>query len=282
MAGLVKSEFRKIFTTNLWWALLLPVVVLSFGAGWLGTFTGALTEMQQSAGKPLPIGLLTVSMSTNFSTIFAALFGALAVAGEFRAQTITTTYLVGGSRTAVFGAKLIAYTGIGLGYGLANVAFASLGGLLGAGTNGFGNPADWFAVGGAGLLAMVLWMLLGVGLGALVSSSVVVIMGLLVYKFIVEFMVSLSLLTSSWSDVVPYLPGSAGGGIVGNLAVPMFIAAGAGANEQNVPEAAFEVLHFFFGGSYGHPWWASTLTFLGYTVVFVAAGWALSQRRDIT
>lgn len=282
MGGLIKSELRKITTTNLWWALLLPVVLLSFGAGWLGTMTGALSEMQRSAGRPLPVGLLTVSMSTNFSTIFAALFGALAIAGEVRSQTITTTYLVGGTRTRVFGAKLISYAAAGVVYGLANVIFATLGGLIGAGLKGFGNPADWFAVGGAGLLAMTLWMLLGVGVGALLSNAVVAIMGLLVYKFIVEFMASLVLLTSDLSDVVPYLPGSAGGGIVGNLAVPMFIAAGAGANEQNVPVAAFEVLHFFFGGSYGHPWWASALTFTGYAALFVAGGWYVSQRRDIT
>lgn len=282
MVGLIKSEFRKITTTNLWWALLLPIALLSFGAGWLGTYTGALADMQKSAGRPLPVGLLTVSMSTNFSTIFAALFGVLAIAGEVRNQTLTTTYLTGGTRTRVLVAKLVSYTGAGIVYGLANVVFASLGGLLGAGVDGFGYPGDWFAVGGAGLLAMVLWMLLGVGFGALVSSAVVAIMVLLIYKFVIEFVASLYLLTSDMSGVVPYLPGSAGGGIVGNIAVPLFIAAGAGANEQNVPKSAFEVLHFFFGGSYGHPWWASVLTFAGYAAVFLVGGWYVSHRRDIT
>ena len=37
VTALVRSEFRKIFTVNLWWALLIPVALLSFGAGWFGT-----------------------------------------------------------------------------------------------------------------------------------------------------------------------------------------------------------------------------------------------------
>lgn len=281
MGGLVKSEFRKIFTINLWWALLIPVTVLSFGAGWLGTGFGTISELEREIGRPLPLGLLTVSMSTNFSTIFAALFGSLAVSSEHRHKSITTTYLTGNPRGAVLGAKLIAYTNMGLLYGLVNVLFASLGGLVGAGFDGFGDPADWFAVGGAGLLAMVLWTLLGVGFGALVANPVIVIMALLVYKFVFEFIVSLFLLGSGASGAEAYLPAATGSGIVGNLAVPVFISAFAGSHEQFVPQEIFELLHFFFGGTYGHPWWLSLLTFLGYTAAFVGAGWWMSSRRDI-
>ena len=282
MAGLIRAEFRKIFTVHLWWALLIPVVVLSFGAGWLGTAVGTINDLEQTLGRPLPLGLLTQALSTNFSTIFAALFGTLAVAGEHRNRSITTSYLTGNPRGAVLGAKLIAYTGMGVLYGLVNVLFASLGALLGAGLDGFGNPSDWFAVGGSGLLAMVLWTLLGVGFGAVVASPVVAVMVLLIYKFVFEFIVTSFLLTSDPSGVSAYLPGTAGSGIVGNLAVPVFVRAVSGTNEQMVPQDVFDVLHFFFGGSYGHPWWLSLLTFAGYTAVFVLAGWLVSGRRDVT
>src|SRR5437763_15665759 len=109
MGGLVKAEFRKVLTTHLWWALLIPVAVISFGAGWAGTTMGSLDTPQSSIGRPLPLGLLTVSLSTNFCTIFAAILGALAVAGEYRHKSITTTYLTGSPRGAGLGAKLIAY-----------------------------------------------------------------------------------------------------------------------------------------------------------------------------
>ena len=101
MTGLIRSEIRKVFTTNLWWALLIPVAVLSLGSGWMGTGFGSINQIEAELGRPLPLGLLTMSMSTNFSTIFAGLLGALAIAGEHRNKSITTTYLTADSRGAV-------------------------------------------------------------------------------------------------------------------------------------------------------------------------------------
>jgi ABC-2 type transport system permease protein len=283
MIGLIKAEYRKIFTTSLWWALLIPVVVLGFAAGWLGTAFGGIIDMVEEFSASLPLGLLSVALSTNFGTIFALLFGAMAFASEFRAKTITTTYLTANPRSSVLWAKLIACAGIGVLYGLANVLFASLGALLGAGhdMSNFGGFSSWLSVGGAGVLSMLLWTLLGVGFGALIANAVLVVILPLVYKFVVEFILSFSLLDTPVSGIEPYLPGSAGNGIVSNLAVPLFVSAVAGPNEPNTPRTAFELLHLFFGGSYGHPWWASLLTFLGYTAVFVAGGWFVGARRDV-
>ena len=113
----------------------------------------------------------------------------------------------------MLGAKLIAYTNLGLLYGLVNVLSASLGALAGGGVDGFGEGPDWLIVSAAGLLAMVLWTLLGVGFGALVANPVIVIIVLLVYKFVFEFIVDLFLVGSDASGVVSYLPGAAGSGI---------------------------------------------------------------------
>lgn len=282
MGTLVKAEFRKIFTINLWWALLVPIAVLSFCAGWFGTYFGSIDQIQQELGTTLPVGLLTVAMSTNFSTIFAALFGAMAVSAEHRNRSITTTFLTGNPRGAVIGSKFTAYTSVGLGYGLVNVLFASLGGLLGAGIDGFGNPLDWFAVGGAGLLAMVLWTVLGVGFGALVANSVVAIISLLVYKFVFESILAAMFTGAGVSAAGAYLPAAAGNGIVGNVAVPIFVRDLATATGQYVPRQISDALNVFAGGSYGHPWWASLLTFAGYVAVFAVGGWLLSRHRDIT
>ena len=65
MGGLVRAEIRKITTTHLWWALLIPVAVLSFLAGWLGPAIGTPNEPEQAFGQPLPVGLLTGSMATR-------------------------------------------------------------------------------------------------------------------------------------------------------------------------------------------------------------------------
>ncbi|MER7009852.1 ABC transporter permease subunit [Saccharopolyspora sp. NPDC000359] len=283
MGGLIKAEFRKTFTTNLWWALLIPVALIGFGAGWMGTaFVGLINSIEQ-LDRPVPLALLSVAMSANFSTIFGALFGALTVAGEYRNKTVTTSFLTSNPRSAVLLSKLIAAAAIGAVYGLVNVVCASLGGLLGASQDlgHFGDISDWLAVGAACVLAMVLWTLFGVGFGALVANALLAIILPLVYKFVVEFIFSMALVGSEVSGIGPYLPGAAGNGIVSNLAVPLFIAAVAGPDEPDVPRVAFDVLHVFFGGHYGQAWWASLLIFLAYTAVVVAGGWWANQRRDI-
>lgn len=280
---LLKAEFRKIFTINLWWALLLPVVGVSFSAGWLGTAIGTLAEVGQRVGAPLPIGLLTVSMATNFSAIFAASFGVLAVSGEHRCKSISTTYLTGNPRVAVLGAKLIAYLCVGLLYSVTNIVFASAGALVGSGFQRLGNPGEWFAVCGAAVLAVVLWTLLGVGFGALISHSAVAIVALLGYRLVVEFVVGLYLLGSpSTVAIAGYLPAASGNGIVGNLAVSIFVLALTGQPERFAPEEPVDILHLFFGGTYNHPWWLSLVTFVGYTAVIIVCGGLASRRRDIT
>src|SRR5690606_30584199 len=122
----------------------------------------------------------------------------------------------------------------------------------------------------------------GVGLGALLTNTALSIIVLLAYKFVFESILSTIAIGSDMGQLPAYLPAAAGGGIVGNLAVPIFISATALENEPNVPREIFDVLHFLFGGSYGHPWWASLLTFLGYTAVIVAGGWLVTRQRDIT
>lgn len=283
MGPMVKAEFRKTFTTNLWWALLIPAALIGFGSGWMGsTFAGIINSFEP-LDRPVPLALLSVAASTNFSTIFGALFGALSVAGEYRHKTITTSFLTANPRGAVLVAKLVVAAAVGAGYGVITVLSAGLGALIGVsqGFGGFGDLGDCLGVAGACVLSMVLWTLLGVGFGALVANAVLAVILPLVYKFVVEFILSMALAGSDGSAVSPYLPGAAGNGIVSNLAVPLFIAGVAGPDEPDVPRAAFEILHLFFGGDYGHAWWASLLTFLAYTAVFVAGGWWASQRRDV-
>ncbi len=280
--GLVRAEYRKIITTNLWWALLIPVAALSFFASWFGTAVGTIAEVEAAAGRSIPVGLLTVSMATNFSTVFAAVFGAMSIAGEHGNKSITTTYLTANPRGAVLVAKLVTHAGVGLVYGLVNVLFASLGALLGAGVDGFGEVADWFAVGAAGVLAMVLWTLLGVGFGAMVANPVLAVLVPLGYKFVFEAVLSLYLIGSTTPQLGAYLPGGAGSGIVGNLAVPIFTEKAFGNLGDTLSSEPIKLLHLFFGGDYHFPWWLSVVIFTAYTAAFVAGGWLINERRDIT
>ncbi|OLT06441.1 hypothetical protein BJF90_16785 [Pseudonocardia sp. CNS-004] len=88
IAAPVRAEFRKVASTKLWWALLIPVALLSsminlFG----GVFTAAFPEEQ------LPLLLGSIAYALGMTSVFAAVHGLVAAAGEYRHRTITTTYL---------------------------------------------------------------------------------------------------------------------------------------------------------------------------------------------
>ena len=50
MSNLIKAELRKILTTKMWWALLIPAVALALGWAWLSAlfFTNIATSFHFS------------------------------------------------------------------------------------------------------------------------------------------------------------------------------------------------------------------------------------------
>ncbi|MGJ7906891.1 ABC transporter permease [Actinopolyspora sp. H202] len=285
MKGLIRAEFRKMLPTPLWWALLIPVAPWSLLVAWYGTAIGQVEMLQEITGRALPTGLLAMSLATNYSTIFAALLGALIMTRESWNKTITTTFLTANPRSSVLGAKLVLCLALSVVYGLVNAVFGLLGGYLGGSlgnaTGGVGGLEQWLIIGGAGVLATVLWALLGFGFGALVNSSVAAVLVLVFYKFMVDVIASIWLAGSEFAWLSGYLPGAASNGIVGNLAVPMFISEFAGPRESIVPKQAFEQLHAVFGGDYGFAWWGSALVFAGYAALFCGGAMLLVRNREI-
>ncbi|ASU77738.1 ABC transporter permease [Actinopolyspora erythraea] len=285
MTGLIRAEIRKMLPTNLWWALLLPVAPWSLLVAWYGTAIGRVDMIQEITGQALPTGLLAMSLATNYSTIFAALLGALVMTRESWHRTVTTTFLTANPRSSVLGAKLVVCLALAVVYGVVNAVFGFLGGFLGgtlsSGAGGVGGLDQWLLIGGAGVLATVLWALVGFGFGALVNNSVAAVLVLVFYKFMVDVLASVVLAGTELSWLSSYLPGAASNGIVGNLAVPMFISEVAGAREPIVPAQAFQQLHAIFGGSYGFSWWGSALVFAGYAALLCGGAMLLIRNREI-
>src|SRR5690606_19167861 len=144
MGNLIKAEFRKILTTKSWWALLIPAAVLAFafaaGLGYIANEFGNIltsSEAERIASAlgietgSLPMGLLAVGRAINMALMFAVIIGVFAVAGEYSKKTITTTFLTAPNRAMALTSKMITYISWGALYGLAAVAAASLGILLG-------------------------------------------------------------------------------------------------------------------------------------------------------
>lgn len=279
MGRLITAELRKIFTTKLWWGLMIPAALLALGFTWLGAAFGSLDALKSDLGASLPTVLPTFAFGLNFATIFPAVYGATALTGELRHRTITTTYLTGSPRGAVLGAKVVAYGVIGVIYGLTCAVFGTIGALAGAGGAEFPSVGSWLALCGVGVLVMMLWTLLGVGLGALIGSQIGTVLTLLLYTLLVERVLATVLTHQHVDKVPPYLPNATGSGMTTELSLRLFFDQMPAQIRSN---ASYDQLKAILEMGGSPPWWGSALVFAGYALVIGLGGWLVARQRDIT
>lgn len=293
---LAKSEFRKFFSTNLWWGLLIPTVVLALGWSWIATtlvsyfvqqFDHAF--QQQSGGvaghiPDLPFASFALARSINITEIFPILLGGLALSTELQRRTITTTYLTAPNRLSVLTAKFGFYGLVGLGYGVVITGISSLGIWLGAVTGGYTaylpDAGVWLGMVGAGILASMLWTLFSVGVGALIGNVVGTVLTLLLYTLVVE-----QLLSFAFGQIATYFPGF----LINQSADGMVSGIAADDLTSRIPSMPFEFRDFITGlmrqlaGAGGtYSWWIEALVFLAWTLIFCGLGWFVGKRRDVS
>jgi ABC-2 type transport system permease protein len=281
MGNAVKAEYRKIFTTKMWWALLIPSVVTAFvvSLGFALIQRSGQNDIAQISGETVhvPSALASLGISLIITSIFAAIYGAMAISGEFRHRTIGTTYLTGRSRGAVLGAKLIAYTGMGLLYGVTTLIFATLGALVGDGPDALPSAGSWLLVALVGIVIIMLWTLLGVGLGGLISNQIAAVVLLLAWGLAGENIVGVLLRGINAPSVGHYLPVAAANGSLVVFAYDRFL------GELRLPPGAnLTDLQGLLQVAGLPPWWVGGLVFIGYAALFALVGWAVSRRRDIS
>ena len=271
----IAAEFAKIFTTRLWWILALVLFgyigLLAGGLAALfsGLQTGAISPdtVNTGGGELSGFGSLPpiiYSFASSVGYVFPVLIGALATTGEFRHQTLTPTFLATPRRGVVLGAKTVALTLVGAGFGVVALA-ASVG--IGAGImSAFGVDAllldseTWLLV-ARSVLAMALWAAIGVGLGVLVPSQVASIVIVLAFT---QFVEPLLRLAASFLEVTAkignFLPGAASDALVGASIFTLMNPAGAAPLD----------------------WWQGGLVLLGYALVATVFGYAVSWKKDVT
>lgn len=138
-----------------------------------------------------------------------ALIGSLAVTGEYRHRTIGATFLAIPRRGRVLAAKLVAYAGLGLMYGIVASAAAGLSVLGAAALRGvhLGIPADALITVLAQLaVASAAYMLIGVAIGALTRHTLMAVGIILGYFYLLEYVL---MVIPGVNLVYPYLPGGA-------------------------------------------------------------------------
>lgn len=289
MANLLKAEFRKVVTTNLWWALLIPTVLLALGWAWGAGFVGAQVDQAtssadfQSLQRTLGINsdqwkwsVFGMARSINIATLFPLVFGALAISGEYSRKTITTTFLTAPDRFSALSAKLLTYVAWGALYGLAIVAMVSLGIAIPSEASRLPGASGWLALLGVGIIASVLMTLFGVGIGALVRNVPATVVLLVLYFLLVENGLAI-VLAFQLPELIGYLPNGSINGLTGSVAADIFLA-----SADSVRDNVEEFVRFLAGARGAFDWWASGLIFLGWTALAFGGGWLATQKRDIT
>jgi ABC-2 type transport system permease protein len=268
MTHLLRAEFRKAFSTKLWWALLVPVVVL---AALVNLFGGLFTESITGEGSSILLGSLAYALS--LTSVFATLYGIITAAGEFRHRTITTTYLTARGRGRVLAAKGVSTAAIGALYAAVTVVVGTLGGL-GAGS-GFPDLGALAAVVGVGLAVAALWAVLGTALGTMISNQVTVLVVTLVYVLAGEVLLTVFLGASESAAVArlaAYLPVNAG-------EVAIYDVAGRGLLG---PAGGGQLAELLAGVTAPPPWWGALLVLAAWTAAAAATGYVVGRRRDVT
>ena len=192
-----------------------------------------------------------VGAPTSVVTLVALFLGLLSMAGEYRHETVTTTFLATPRRRDVVLAKLAASTLLGALTGLLSVAASvavAVPWLRSAGVP-VDVDGDVLAVAAGLVLATALYGALGVSVGALLRSQTAAVTVVLVWLLAAEGIAGDVL----GSGVGRWLPASAGRAVV----------AGARTSGALDPVLAAAV-------------------FAAYVVVFAAAATRLTLRRDVT
>lgn len=270
MSAALLSEYRKFFSTRLWWVLLLAMVgYMAFLAATFAVTMNIASGEAAEAGvdqvfSPEDLARTIYGLSATLGYVFPVIVGALSVTNEFRHQTITPTLLAEPRRDVVVVAKLLASIPLGLLFGLLGTLTTvgvGAGVIVATGNEAFlGEPTVLRAI-ALSVLAGGLWAMVGVGLGTALPNQVLSIVLLLVFTQFVEPMVRLFAGFVEWGGTIAqFLPGAAGDALIGAS---------------------------FYGvlggqGSALLTWWQGALVLVAYAAVLALVGRLTTFRKDIT
>jgi len=252
---LVRAEWTKLLTTRVWIGLLLGSCLMVGGFAALFTgFAGSSGGGPDGQGLPA-IGTpafeqLALGVSANATILFVVL-GIIGTTQEYRHRTATPTFLASPQRGRVVVAKLIAYLLAAIPMALLVIAVDLLVVSVYAGARGAAPSlnADNLRVLGGAWAALVIYAVIGVGVGALVRNQVGAIVGVLVYLFVIETIV----------QAIPAINGA----------------------YKWLPGGALEALTATFNQTELLERWQGGLVLLAYGLVAAVLGTVLAVRRDV-
>jgi ABC-2 type transport system permease protein len=252
VTGLIRAEFRKLFTTQVWfWLLLVSLALTALNV--VGNILGSNNHID------LVHNVHSTLTSASSAGVAAFVLGALSVTTEFRYQTITPTVLATPSRWTIISAKLSSSVITGILYALACTVIALAMALPWLSAEGISSPLsdNWGAVIEA-FVVVALYALLGLGAGALLKNQIVaVVVGLLFLIVLQNIVVAIPGVKYAYA----YLPGG----------LERAITTGTGAGIDRTVNG----VHLF-------PVWGGIVGFIIWGVGMALLGAGITMNRDIT
>jgi hypothetical protein len=251
--NLLRAEWRKVITVKLGWGMLLGAMALAA----LGVVAQiASNGVARSTALPLTSEATQKSVAASASSayLFAVVVGIIIITTEFRHFTSRPTFLIEPRRALVIIAKILVAALTGVIYGIVCAALTAA--IMIPWFAAKGITIGWIEYGVlqsliGDIIVIAIFAVVGIGIGVLVRNQIAAVLGTLVYLFVLEPLVNI---VPVIQNVYPYLPGAAAAAITG---------ATRGAGNSNL--TALE------GG----------LVLLGWGLLFAAAGWIFTIRRDV-
>ncbi|MDP1876907.1 MAG: ABC transporter permease [Actinomycetota bacterium] len=254
---LVRAEWLKASTTKLLWIMVLGAL------GFTALNVVALILVAPEASAALldidalqsPEYLTSVLASASSASLFVLLLGIIAMTGEYRHMTITSTFLAAPRRGRVVLAKGVTYAVLGAAIAVVSVAWCTL--VAFAVLIGREHAPITAGMVGSILfgvaLGLAIYAVVGVSVGALIKNQVAAIVIAILWVMLVEPLLSVFV-----SGIGKWLPGGA-------LNAAMNVT-------TQADLTAADVL----------PVWGGAVLLLAYAVVFATVASLTTVRRDIT
>jgi ABC-2 type transport system permease protein len=248
MNYLIRAELLKLRTLRMfWWTI---AAVLAFVPASIAL---AMAKVGNPGGGSLASveGFRNVIAAASSGGVLVLLIGIVVMAGEFRFNTITSTFLITSDRKRVVSAKLAASSLVGVGIAVVSSLLTlaiALPWLASRHVDVASHSTDVIIVLLGGIAATAISGMVGVGVGALVTNQTLAVTVALTWSLLVE-----GLVVNFAPGVGRWLPGGAAGALSGAATYSNLL-----------------------------PIWAAAILFAGYGLAFATAGSRFVLRRDIT
>lgn len=238
MPNQLRIESRKLITTPRWWGISALMVVASVGAALLLTLAGVFLERSPLNMAAMSDVGATMNSASGFTYVVAIVLGVIIATADQTDGTLALSIFAARGRSTLYGAKVLVATVFGLLLALVTLllsAGAVTGVLIGADVSVSLTSPEVLGRLAGGTAVLTLWVLIGVGIGAVVRNALAAIVAVVVISQVVE-----PVIRSVVPSIGQYFPGAiaeaASGGSVVSLAM--------GASEMGQTTAAAIMVAF--------------------------------------